>query len=154
MNSQVTRIEKLYTDLHHGDSWIGTNFKDALHGITATIAAAKPFENCNSIWQLVSHVIYWRTKVTNRIHGNNNPPPFIDFRLPEEMDEDNWKRTIHDFESAYHQLRNAIHTFKDEHLDKPSPKEGQTYYQLMIGCLEHDAYHLGQIILLKKVCGL
>jgi len=150
MAIEVNRILKLFTDLQHGDCWVGNNFKEALHGISAASASAKPYGDTNSIWELVSHLIYWRIKVTNRVEGNNNPPPFIDFRLPEQLNEETWRQSLHDFESAYHTLRSAIHAFKDENLDKPSPKEGQTYYQLLMGCLQHDAYHLGQIVLLKK----
>lgn len=150
MTIEINRILKSFTDLQHGDCWIGTNFKEALHGIHAEQASKKISSETNSIWQIVSHLIYWRSKVTNRLSGNNNPPPFIDFRLPEELTEATWKQTLHDFEAAYHTLRSAIHAFKDENLDKPSPKEGQTYYQLLSGCLQHDTYHLGQIILLKK----
>ena len=52
--------------------------------------------------------------------------------------------------SIYHSLRNAIHNIKEENLDKPSPKKSQTFYELMMGCLQHDTYHMGQIMLLKK----
>ena len=151
MPNEINRILKLFTDLQHGDSWLGENFKTALHGVDANLAQKNIYTGRNSIWQLVSHIIYWRTKVTNRIEGNNNPPPFIDFRLPETLTEETWKQTLHDFEATYHLLRNAIHNFKSENLDKPSPKEGQTFYQLIMGCLQHDAYHLGQLVLLKKL---
>jgi len=150
MGNEINRILKLYADLQHGDCWLGTNFKQTLHGINTTSAQKEIAPGRNNIWQLTSHIIYWRTKVTNRMEGNNNPPPFIDFRLPEYLNEETWKQELTDFESVYHLLRNSIHNFHEENLDKPSPKEGQTYYQLIMGCLQHDAYHLGQIVLLKK----
>ncbi|UAY53033.1 DinB family protein [Ferruginibacter albus] len=148
MPNEVSRILQLLTDLQHGESWVGTSFKEALQGVNAEAASIS--DNHNSIWQLVSHLIYWRTRVYNRLNGNNNPPPFMDFRLPEELTEETWKQTIHDFELSYHTLRTAIHNFKEENLSKPSPKEGQTFYQLLHGSLLHDAYHLGQIVLIKK----
>ncbi|MBK7433735.1 MAG: DinB family protein [Chitinophagaceae bacterium] len=150
MANEINRIVKLFTDLHHGDCWIGVNFKEALHEVDATLAATQPEEGGNNIWQLVSHIIYWRTRVVYRLTGSDNPPPFPDFLLPDEMTEENWRQTLHDFESAYHLLRNAIHAFREENLDKPSPKEGQTYFQLILGCLQHDSYHMGQIVSLKK----
>ena len=150
MANEINRILKLFTDLQHGDCWVGTNYKEALHGVGAEIAAKKLPGYANSIWQLVAHITYWRTRVVNRLTGSDNPPPFQDFLLPIELNDVEWRQTMHDFESAYHLLRNAIHYFKEENLDKPSPKEGQTFYQVILGCLQHDAYHLGQIILLKK----
>ena len=149
--SEINRIVKLFTDLQHGDCWIGSNFKEALHGVGAATAAKSIQPNTNSIWQLVSHIIYWRLSVVNRLEGNLNPPPFPDFMLPEEMNEASWKQTLVDFETTYHLLRNTIQHFKEENLEKPSPKEEQTFYQLMMGCLQHDAYHLGQLVLVKKL---
>jgi uncharacterized damage-inducible protein DinB len=150
MAIEINRIVKLFTDLQHGNCWIGTNFKETLHGVDAAMATGTIGAKGNSIWQLTTHIIYWRTTVVNRLTGSNNPPPFKDFLLPEELSEANWKQTLHDFEAAYHALRTAVSKIKEEQLDKPSPKEGQTFYELIMGCLQHDAYHLGQIMLLKK----
>lgn len=150
--TEINRIVKLFTDLQHGDCWIGCNFKEALHGVDASLAAKNIAADTNSIWQLVFHIIYWRTSVVNRLNGNLNPPPFPDFRLPDELNEQNWKQTLLDFETSYHQLRKTIQHFKEENLHQPSPKPEQTFYQLMMGCLQHDAYHLGQLVLVKKVC--
>lgn len=150
MAIEINRILKLYADLQHGECWIGTNFKETLHGVDAAKAADKLSADGNSIWMLVSHLVYWRTRVANRLSGNDNPPPFKDFKLPDEFNEASWKQTLLDFEAAYHTLRSAILTMRDEQLDKPSPREGQTFYQLIMGCLQHDAYHLGQIVFLKN----
>ena len=150
MANEINRILKLFADLQHGDCWIGVNYKEALHGVDAAKAGADTGGRTNNIWQLVAHVTYWRTTVVNRLTGSTNPPPFPDFLLPDELNEENWRQTLHDFEAAYHLLRNAIHGFADDNLDNPSPKKEQTYYQLIMGCLQHDAYHLGQIVLLKK----
>ena len=150
MSNEINRIVKLFADLQHGECWVGNNFKEALHGVDHTSAAKHIPGVNNSIWQLIAHITYWRTRVVNRLTGSDNPPPFADFLLPEILNDMNWKQTLLDFESAYHLLRNAIHYFKEENLDKPSPKEGQTFYQVILGCLQHDAYHLGQLVLLRN----
>lgn len=148
--AEVNSIAKLFADLQHGDCWIGTNFKETLHGVDAVIAVKSINAHSNSIWQLVFHLTYWRTSVINRLNGTTAPPPFKDFALPDILNEENWKQTLLDFENVYHQLRSTILHFKQENLHKPSPRPEQTYYQLMMGCLQHDAYHLGQIVLIKK----
>ena len=150
MANEINRILKLFAELQHGDCWVDHSFKEVLHGIDAQKAIDGISGNTNSIWQLVAHITYWRTKVVNRLTGTDNPPPFADFLLPDEPTEKNWKQALNDFEAAYHLLRNAIYHFKADNLDNPSPKEGQTFYELILGCLQHDAYHLGQIMLLKK----
>lgn len=150
MANEINNIVKQFTDLQHGDCWIGINFKEALHNVNADLAIQKPALNTNNIWQLVNHLVYWRTSVTNRLDGSTDLPPFADFLLPELADEAHWRQTLHDFEAAYHLLRSTIHHFKEESLHKTSVRKDQTNFELMIGCLQHDAYHLGQIVLLKK----
>ncbi len=150
MGNEINRLLKQFASLQHGDCWIGVNFKETLHGVDAAIACQKLSDDGNSIWLLVSHLIYWRTSVVNRLTGTLNPPPFADFLLPEQLNEENWNQTMHDFEAAYHLLRTAIHNIKEENLDKPSPRPEQSFYELIAGCLQHDAYHLGQLVLLKK----
>ena len=150
MGNEINRILKQFAGLQHGDSWIGNSFKDVLHGVDYKKAIETIAGKTNSIWMLVAHIIYWRTSVVNRLTGSTNPPPFPDFHLPDDPNEDNWRQALHDFEGAYHLLRNAIHNFNENNLDKPSPKKEQTYYELILGCLQHDAYHLGQMMLLKK----
>ena len=149
--TDINRIAKLFADLQHGDCWLGVNIKEALQGVDAALAVKSINNHSNSIWLLVFHLTYWRTSVINRLNGSLEPPPFKDFALPDELNEENWKQTLLDFENVYHQLRSTILHFKEEQLHKPSPKPEQTFYQLMMGCLQHDAYHLGQIILIKKV---
>ena len=61
--NEINRIVKLFTDLQHGDCWIGVNFKEALHGVDAFLAIKNAGNNTNNIWQLVFHLIYWRTSV-------------------------------------------------------------------------------------------
>lgn len=146
----INRIAKLFADLQHGHCWIGINFKEALYGVDFLLAQKTLSHHSNSIWQLVFHLTYWRTTVINRLNGSLTPPPFQDFSLPDDLTEENWKQTLADFENVYHQLRSTIMHFNVENLDKPSPKPDQTYYQLMMGCIQHDAYHLGQIVLIKK----
>jgi uncharacterized damage-inducible protein DinB len=151
MANEINRILKLFADLQHGDCWLGYNFKEVLHDVHAEQAIQGLSGKTNSIWQLVSHITYWRTSVVNRVTGSLNPPPFQDFLLPADCNEITWRQALHDFEAAYHLLRSAIQHFNPENLDKASPKKEQTYYELIFGCLQHDAYHLGQMMLLKKV---
>jgi len=150
MENELTLIVHQFTELQHGDCWIGINCKEALAHISAEQAAYKKNIDTNSIWQLTSHLIYWRTVTVNRLNGSTALPPFSDFLMPENPSEAKWKQTLLDFEAAYHQLRNAILHFKVANLHHPSPREGQSFYDLLMGCLQHDAYHLGQIVLLKK----
>ncbi len=147
---EMQKIVQLFDDLQQGECWVGLNMQQALSGIDAATAAYKRNENGNNIWQLVNHLIYWRKTVMIRLRGVNAHPPVPDFYLPDDRDELSWHATRQEFEKVYKDLRIAINSLDEKKLDTASPMPGQTYYQLLLGCLQHDAYHMGQIVLLKK----
>ncbi len=148
--TELQKIVQLFTDLQQGECWIGVNLKSALAGVNADTAAFKRNGSGNNIWQLVNHLIYWRKTVMIRLSGKNERPDQTDFYFPEKRTEALWLATISDFEKLSVDFINAIKAFDETQLDTASPKEGQTYYQLLMGCLQHDAYHMGQMVLLKK----
>ena len=148
--TELQKIVQLFTDLQNGECWIGVNLQGALAGVNADTAVLKRNETGNNIWQLVNHLIYWRKTVMIRLSGKNERPERVDFYFPEERTEIVWKQTLTEFEKVSAALLNTIKGFDAGNLDLPSPKKEQTYYQLMMGCLQHDAYHMGQIVLLKN----
>jgi len=148
--TELQKITQLFSDLQKGECWIGLNLKDALTGINAETALYRRNENGNNIWQLVNHLIYWRKTVMIRLNGKEEIPTMPDFYFPEERNEKLWQETVIEFEAVSALLLDAIKAFDETKLNIASPKEGQTYYQLLMGCLQHDAYHMGQIVLLKK----
>lgn len=147
---ETERIAALYESFYAGDCWIGLNFRQAMDHVDANMAQRKTQDTFNSIWQLVNHLIYWRETVIIRLQGILGHPPMNDFYEPENTSEDEWHATLQRFEAVNNDLLAAIRSFDDARLDEPSPQKGQCYYQLLMGSLQHDAYHLGQIIMMKK----
>lgn len=149
--SELLRLSKLFADLQEGNCWIGVNFQSSLQDIPATIAGRTVQQDTNSIWQLVAHIVYWRTTVINRLNGTLDLPSFPDFQQPGVINESNWQELLADFDTCYKQLQHTLMHFDEHSLQRASPRPDQTYFQLITGCLQHDAYHLGQIVLLKKL---
>ncbi len=147
---ETERIADLLKAFYEGDCWIGLNFKQALQGVDFVKAARmkEPFNN--SIWQLVNHLIYWRKTVIIRLQGVLGNPPMNDFYQPKDLSQKEWEETLQHFEEVNEALIKAIELFHDDRLDQPSPMKGQTFHDLLIGCMQHDAYHLGQVVMLKK----
>lgn len=148
--TELQKIVQLFTDLQKGDCWIGLNLQDALSSVDAATASYKRTENGNAIWQLVNHLIYWRKTVMIRLNGKNERPEMTDFYFPENRTEVLWQETVTEFEKVSDTFIQTLKAFDENKLDQASPKKEQTYYQLLMGCLQHDAYHMGQIVLLKK----
>lgn len=148
--NESEKIALLFEAFYDGECWIGLNFKQAIKGIDEAIAAKKTSNAFNSIWQLVNHIIYWRKTVMIRLQGVLGNPPIPDFYQPDKTDKQSWKETLLHFEEVHQELIKAIRAFPPGKLNNVSPMQEQTNHQLLIGCLQHDSYHMGQIILLKK----
>lgn len=147
---ETEKIAALFEAFYEGECWIGLNFKQAIEGVDENLASKSMGEGYNSIWQLVNHLIYWRKTVLIRLQGISGHPSIPDFYQPEHTNQQLWQALLLDFAEVHTELVKLIRQFPEEKLDAPSPKKDQTYYQLLTGCLQHDAYHMGQIILLKK----
>jgi hypothetical protein len=65
--------------------------------------------------------------------------------------EENWVAAINGLREANAQVRRAVNAFPEDRLDDP-PVEDPRYsaYTQFIGLTQHDAYHAGQIVLLKR----
>jgi uncharacterized damage-inducible protein DinB len=146
---ELEHIVALFDKLQEGDCWTGVNMQQALQGVEAAIAL-KRHADSNCIWQLVNHLVYWRKRVMKRLNGGDTKPDMPDFFIPDTTDEAGWQNTLSLFRDNYAELRTTILAFDETRLHEVSPRKDQTYYHVLMGCLQHDAYHMGQIVLLKK----
>ena len=66
-------------------------------------------------------------------------------------DESLWKEGLDIFEQLHNELIVVIQQLKDEILSRTVPERTYNYWKLLYGILEHDIYHIGQIVYMKKV---
>jgi len=147
---EIKGICRLLDDVQQGECWIGVNMKMITDGLTPEQALHKIDGRSNCIWQLINHVRYWRLTAVNRLKGSGEPPGFPDMLLPSQHHKEEWEKTLREFDEAYHVLRTAILQLKGEDLVKLTPRGDQTFYQLLHGVIEHDCYHMGQMMMIKK----
>jgi uncharacterized damage-inducible protein DinB len=147
---ETDNIADLFSRIQSGSCWTGYNFAEILSDIPAGVAAQIP-EKGNSIWQQVNHLIYWRRVVMLRLLGRNERPEGPDMYDPEDKSENSWQSTITEFNQVFAELSCMIQDFPLEKLDEQSPREGQTYRDLLYGFLQHDTYHMGQMVYFKKL---
>jgi uncharacterized damage-inducible protein DinB len=136
---------------HGGPSPVG-----ALRGVTAEQAAWRPTPNRKSIWELALHIAYW--KYTVRRHLQELSPerfprsPANFPAQPEPADAAAWTRDVALLRTEHQRLVDAVREVSDERLGEVPP-EGRrwTFGELVLGIAAHDAYHTGQIQLLKRL---
>jgi uncharacterized damage-inducible protein DinB len=130
----------------------------ALRGVSAAAASRVPAPKRHSIWALTLHIAYWKYAVRRRLEegeGARFPRSPANWpAVPVRADEAAWRADRALLAMEHRLLMRAIAKFPPARLNR-RPRGGKkwTYAELVIGVLVHDAYHTGQIQLLKRLAG-
>jgi uncharacterized damage-inducible protein DinB len=156
----VSEIDRIIDELqreHSGEPWHGSPLRQILKGVTAAGAAARPIAGGHSIWELVLHIAAWKNETRKRLSGAAaSDPDEGDWPEVGETTEARWRQALAALERAHTELVAAIRRLPETQLSTPTndPRgpggAGVPYYVLLHGIVQHDAYHAGQIALLKK----
>jgi uncharacterized damage-inducible protein DinB len=125
---------------------------DNLSKISWQKAGQKAHPRLNSIWEIVNHLVSWRTNVLRRVQGEVIKTPADNYFTPlTDQSEQAWLRTMDNLQASQEAWIQFLEQAEDNILDKTYPVNNMTYYEHMHGIIHHDAYHLGQIVLLAKM---
>ena len=135
--------------------------REILRGVTHEQAARQPPNGAHSIWALVLHITGWRNEVARRATGGAAAEPaggdYPDIGDPTAA---RWKKALEALDASHANLVKVVQGMSDDHLLKPTndPRNrplgtGVSYYVTLHGIVQHDAYHAGQIAILKKILG-
>jgi uncharacterized damage-inducible protein DinB len=148
---ETARILKLYDDLFDGHPWIDVMILPTLNALNATQAAARIYDDWNTIWEITNHMISWRENVLQRVKGHVLKTPATNYIEPvADMSEAAWAETIQRFKNTQDAWASFLSNWKETEFEKKYPPNGLTYYEHVHGILQHDAYHLGQIVIMSK----
>lgn len=147
---------------HSDDPWHGPAITDLLADVTAREAAAHPVPGAHSIWEIVLHMISWQHEVRRRLDGKPPSMPVEgDWPEPAGTSEAAWRQDQDRLAAAVDELIDELAGRKEEDLDTPGGSldrdpalgTGVTYRSMINGLIQHNAYHGGQIALLRKALG-
>ncbi|WP_040280777.1 hypothetical protein [Psychroserpens damuponensis] len=135
-----------------GGNWTSVNLKDQLTTTSWEDANFK-VKNANTILALTFHIGYYITGVLEVFKGK---PLEIKDKYSYDhskitCDED-WKAHCNSILNAAEMLSQHIEALKEDTVwsDFEDAKYGN-YYSNIAGIIEHTHYHLGQIVLVKKI---
>lgn len=133
-----------------GESWHGPSVLQVLAGVSAEDAAAHPIAGAHSIWEIVLHMARGYALVLARARGesaelqDDEAWPAVPETSPEA-----WAASQRALEQLNHLLVGAVRAFPPERLARELGSEFTAYTQFC-GAPQHDLYHAGQIVILKK----
>ncbi|TGE21949.1 DinB family protein [Hymenobacter aquaticus] len=163
----MSETNRLCDQLHRafeGDAWSGPALWATLRPLTASQAAARPLPQSHSIWEIVLHLTTWLNVGRQRLETQQVRPlaDSLDWPAqPTTLSEDLWAQARQHLRAAHQQLLDHVATLPDDALDRVieapatgEPGSPQTVYILLHGLAQHNLYHAGQIMLLRKALGL
>ena len=132
--------------------WHGPALADLLEDVSAGDAAAHPIKGAHSIWELVLHVTAWTEIAHERLVGSAkaDPTPEEDWPPVQDTSADAWRATKQRLKDAHRELAQEVGGLDDSTLISRLPGKDHTALVMFHGIIEHDAYHGGQIAVLKK----
>jgi hypothetical protein len=138
--------------VYSGEAWHGSSLRELLAKVTASQAAARPFPHLHSIWEVVVHAIVWKDEVRRGIEGEElrTLPPEQDWPPVTDTSASAWQKTLDDLEQSQQRLRQALGGLKDEQLRQRVAGKPYSIYGMVHGLIQHDAYHAGQIAVLRN----
>ncbi len=143
------RLKEVLTE----GKWVtGTNFKEQIFHLDWN-DAIKKVENLNTIADLTFHVHYYIAGVTQVLEGG--PLTIRDkfsFDAPPIQSAKDWRNLVNKFCSDSEKLISLVGDMTEEELfsNFVDEKYGD-YYRNIDVIIEHTYYHLGQILLIKKL---
>lgn len=139
-----------------GKAWQGAALAGAVRGLSASAALRRPAGGRRNIHEIVLHAAYWKYAVRRRLNPSDDAPfpasPANWPAAPTSPDERAWRRAVRLLKEEHRKLMRAIEGLDEAALDQvPSGGRTWTRAQLIMGIASHDAYHTGQVQLLKKL---
>ena len=141
-----------------GDPWHGPSVAALLADVTPGDATARPIAGAHSIIELVLHLAAWTQEVASRLRGNPLGSPAVGDWLPCAGDAESvWASARRSLDKAHADLLQLVRRLPAARLSdrvgdlrEPALGTGVTVAATLAGLAQHNAYHGGQIAILKR----
>lgn len=144
----ATHIRELYV----GKNWTWSNIKENLQDVS-WIQANHKIEDLNTIVGLTYHINYYIASIVSVLNGG----PLVgkdkySFDHPKIESEKDWKAFLEDVFQEAEELASLVEQMEEATLWTTFGEEKYgNHYRNIAGFIEHSHYHLGQIVMLKKL---
>lgn len=139
-------------DIHFGGNWTDVDMKMVLKDVTFEEATntSTPF---NSIALLVFHTNFYLRIVHKRLNGDTTTrfKQEDSFITEPPASEAEWQALLQQTWDDAEAFAKTVEQSSDERMWEDISKGNGSFYKNIHGVVEHNHYHLGQIVLVKKL---
>lgn len=141
---------------HNQKNWF-MPLSDALAGLTAEQASWNDGNENHSVWQIVNHLIFWNERWLIRFKGGTpekmngeNSSTFSE----DKADENGWKKSGEKLDDIFSGWETELKKKDESFLQSEAfPGFEDSWYAALTQTTIHNAYHIGQIVTLRKQQG-
>lgn len=147
---------KQYDRCYSENGWF-VAVRNAIEGLTVEQAAWKPVDSANCIWETLTHITYYNNAYLQRFKGieyeydvTENEETFS----TGEFTESEWLADVERFDEVMKEWRSLIGSADEAKFAETVPTRPERIWADVIADVNaHNAYHGGQILLLRKLNG-
>ena len=149
------QIARHLRDVHFGGNWTTSSFKEHLADVTWQQATTQIY-SLNTIATLVYHTHYYVSAATKVLQGGPlNAKDIYSFDHPPIHSAEDWEKLLNKTWTDAENFARLIEQLPADKLEETFLDEKYgTYYRNLQGIIEHLHYHLGQVVLIKKILDL
>ena len=142
--------------LSFGGAHVG--LEEAVRGLAPELRGKKIKGAPHTAWQLVEHmrIAQWDILEFAR-NAKHVSPKFPEGYWPKSdapPSEAAWKKSIASFRQDLEEMKKVVAEADEEQLYAPIPHgDGQTLLREALLLADHNSYHLGQLVMLRKMLG-
>lgn len=150
-NTESKRIAALLAKTYTGEAWHGPAVMEVLSDLGRSQWETR-LGNSHSVIELVAHMITWRRFVIRQLQGDAayKVTEAENFPKIDTADADAWRGQLALLDHSQMELMALLENTPAEKLEEVVPGRSYSFYTMLHGIIQHDLYHLGQIILLGK----
>lgn len=146
------QIAKHIREVHFGGNWTESNLKDQLADVTWE-QAVKKTDSFNTIAALVYHINYFvKVGITVLKNESLNAHDKYSFNVPPVHSQADWQQLVNQSLADAETYAKLVEQLPESRINEIFIKEKYgNYFRNLIGNIEHMHYHLGQIVIIKKL---
>ena len=146
------QIAKHTREIHFGGNWTWSNLKETLADVTWQQATTK-VNSFNTIATLVFHINYFIDVVLKVLEGGPlEGNDKYSFDHPSIQSKEDWNAYLKKVWNDAEKFADLIEKLPESKLrENIADEKYGNYYRNLHGIIEHSHYHLGQIVIIKKL---
>lgn len=145
-------IANHFREVQLNGNWVSTNLKTQLSDVSWEMATTK-IGTLNTIADLAFHINYYVAGIVQVMEGGSlDIRDKYSFDRPPIESQEDWEKLLNKIWSDAENFANLVEKMSDEKLSEGFVDEKYGNYRRNIfAMIEHSYYHLGQIVVLKKL---